>query len=179
MAIRTLDKSEVARRQLITAIELFFHDKDAVSAHTLSQAAHEILDELCVKAGLQRGVVSEGLKNLDDTTRKKYRDQINEAKNYFKHADRDADCVLEWDPEVAIHFIIDAVSLYKRLSNGKSTCEMFIFSFWYRATYPQLFDIDESMDTQFKEASELFSQVSRSEAYESLLKKCHDIGFES
>ena len=44
---QALTKFEVARRQLVTAIRLFFGDEDSVSVYTLAHASWEILDTLC------------------------------------------------------------------------------------------------------------------------------------
>jgi argininosuccinate synthase len=39
-------KIEAARRQLNTAIELWFNDGDPVSIHTLASSAHQIIHDL-------------------------------------------------------------------------------------------------------------------------------------
>ena len=44
-----LTKLDVARRQLVVAIRLFFDDQDAISVHTLAANAWEIVDLLCKK----------------------------------------------------------------------------------------------------------------------------------
>jgi hypothetical protein len=41
-----LSKLDVARRQLETAITLYFHESDPVSIHTLTAAAHGVLRDL-------------------------------------------------------------------------------------------------------------------------------------
>ena len=41
---------------------------------------------------------------------------LNEAQNFFKHAHRDADAVLDYDPERADFLLLDACWPYKRLT---------------------------------------------------------------
>jgi hypothetical protein len=43
----------VARSQILTAIELFFADKDPVSVQALAGNARELLEGLCRQAGVQ------------------------------------------------------------------------------------------------------------------------------
>jgi hypothetical protein len=43
----------VARSQLLTAIELFFADKDPVSVQALTGNARELLEELCCQIGVE------------------------------------------------------------------------------------------------------------------------------
>ena len=43
----------VARSQLLTAIELFFADKDPVSVQALAGNTRELLEELCCQAGVK------------------------------------------------------------------------------------------------------------------------------
>jgi hypothetical protein len=47
----SITKLDAARRQLETAITLWFHDADPVSVHTLAMAAHGILRALNKKRG--------------------------------------------------------------------------------------------------------------------------------
>ncbi len=47
----TVTKLDAARRQLHTAIRLFFANEDMVSVHTLTRASHEILRTLLSAKG--------------------------------------------------------------------------------------------------------------------------------
>ena len=50
----TLSKLDAATRQLSTAIELWFDERDAVSVHTLAFAAYEIIHVLSKKKNPNR-----------------------------------------------------------------------------------------------------------------------------
>ena len=52
MAEVTLSKLDVARRQLETAIRLYFYDGDFVSTHTLAAAACKVLNDLTTLSAL-------------------------------------------------------------------------------------------------------------------------------
>jgi hypothetical protein len=49
----TVTKLDAARRQLRTALRLWFHDGDPVSIHALLAAAHEIIHRLYRNKGLR------------------------------------------------------------------------------------------------------------------------------
>jgi hypothetical protein len=48
-----LTKLEIARRQLATAIDLFFADRDLVSVYSLATNSWEVIDVLCRNAGIE------------------------------------------------------------------------------------------------------------------------------
>jgi hypothetical protein len=78
-------KLDAAKSQLARAISLYFEDHDAVSVHTLAMAAGEIIDRLCVAAGLvpmRRDVMM----RIVPERKKEVADAMNEASNFFKHA---------------------------------------------------------------------------------------------
>jgi len=58
-----ITKLESARRQLETAVKLYFNDIDPVSIHTLACAAQEILAELNTKKGNVPAIMSDHLIN--------------------------------------------------------------------------------------------------------------------
>jgi hypothetical protein len=86
---QVLTKIEVARRQLVTAIRLFFDNADSVSVYTLGHAAAEILDRLCRHRGKMsfRGEI----KSVHGFTDKELKRIAELGKDFFKHADRDPD----------------------------------------------------------------------------------------
>ncbi len=88
MHINGVSKIHAAKEQLKTAIDLFFHDGDPVSTHTLACASQEIIESL----GKIQGLKSMKIKTLEEVgedKRKVFFKAMNEAKNSFKHADRD------------------------------------------------------------------------------------------
>lgn len=77
---------DVAKKQLLTAIRLFFDDEDPVSVHTLAGAASEIIEWVCISGG--------GVPFRDDCLAENslalqsYYLARNHYRNAFKHAGR-------------------------------------------------------------------------------------------
>ena len=87
--IVTVKKLEAAKRQLHTAITLWFADTDAVSVHTLACAAYQIVHDINdQKKGDELLLDSSVIRN---EFRKEYLDEMRKAMRFFKHADRDPD----------------------------------------------------------------------------------------
>lgn len=169
--MKRIEKFEAVEQQLILAIDLFFKDKSEVAIHTLICATHEILDALCAKKNLTRGVIKEGIKDIDPKFHKIIFKKVNEAKNFFKHADKDSDYIL-WNPDVSIHFIKDATSLYMRLKNKNIPFEILIFSVWYRVQFHKMFKEGTILDDQISDAKKELSNISKLQFYQIFLDKC-------
>jgi hypothetical protein len=84
-----LDKLEVVRRQLGTALALFLNDHDPVSVHVLASGACEIVEHLVERAG-KKPFSSHARETFSDLTDKefikKFRKPQREFWNAFKHA---------------------------------------------------------------------------------------------
>ncbi|MDO8387106.1 MAG: hypothetical protein Q7T13_11995 [Polaromonas sp.] len=136
---KPLTKVAVARRQLATAIDLFFADRDSVSVYSLAANAWEVIDALCRKAELQSFSVQvrENVPKGEDLKR----NYINSPhRNFFKHADNDSEQTLAslLDSQVeGVLFL--AVEDYIRL-NQRSPIQLQVFQVWYLAKYPGKLD---------------------------------------
>lgn len=121
----TLDKIEVARRQLGSAIDLWFADGDPVAIHTLACAAHEVLAALLKRQGkstlmfdpiwYQPGYAGEVKKALH----KHY--------NFFKHADQDADASIEFPVGITEVFLLMAADGWRDLVGVREPSH---FAYW-------------------------------------------------
>ena len=80
-----LDKTEIARRQLGTALALFLQDCDPVSVHALACAGCEIAEHLTRKAG-EEPFSTHALLTFPDLDIGKIRRLKNQYWNAFKHA---------------------------------------------------------------------------------------------
>src|SRR5688572_4863539 len=94
-------KLDAARRQLETAITLYFNDGDPISLHTLAGAAYDVLRGVNRARGGEPMIKDWVRESFQPDYRKTVDKALNEAQNFFKHADRDANDVLEYDPERA------------------------------------------------------------------------------
>ncbi|WP_413708058.1 hypothetical protein [Ralstonia sp. Ralssp110] len=129
-------KIDAARRQLITAIRLFFDGGDPVSVYSLASNAWEVIDVLCTSAGVD-SFSKQARESLPaGHTLKHY---INEpCRNFFKHAQQDpnpSSSVELLDANVtAILFL--AVEDYIRLRQG-GPVEAQVFQAWFIAVFPE------------------------------------------
>jgi len=133
--IERVTKLEAARRQLSTAITLFFDRGDSVSVHTLSAASQEILRGLGRRQGL--GSMFKDSPLIKPEKRKELGDIFNAAQNFFKHADKDPDAVHDFRPAATPFNILDAVELYGRLT-GSFFPEAEFFRIWFFVKFPHV-----------------------------------------
>ncbi|PVE25972.1 hypothetical protein DC522_01665 [Microvirga sp. KLBC 81] len=142
-----MDKLEVARRQLGTALALYLDDLDPVSVHSLASAACELLEHLATKAGkrpLNHYIlpVFPGYKPSD------LRRIQHEFWNAFKHALR-PDQETERDDSPLLANFSDAdndhrlfVAWYDYANAAQRLpIEASIFQIWYMCLYPDVVGI--------------------------------------
>ena len=89
-------KLDAAKRQLHTAIQLWFEDGDPVSIHTLVSAAHEIIHTLFKRKGL-KGLLFDN-PDIPAQVRSEFAQAIKSAANAFKHARDDPTGTTEFAP---------------------------------------------------------------------------------
>jgi hypothetical protein len=125
-------KIDAARRQLEAAIELYFAGRDPVAVHTLAAAAEGVL------AGLLEGLgrPNELLQQIMPEHRKMVLRKMREAQNFFKHADRDADAVLEFEPDSTEVVLFMACRSHAELA--KNTTPMVCMTWWMLLHHPDL-----------------------------------------
>jgi len=111
-------KLDAARRQLETAVLLYFNDKDPVSIHTLVCAAHEVIGELNKQAGGTPLMLEGGM--IKDEYKEDFKKQVRKAKNFFKHANSDPDETIDFNPETNEFYLLDACEGYEILTKEKN-----------------------------------------------------------
>jgi hypothetical protein len=130
-----ITKVDAAARQIRTAIVLHFDRADPVSIHTLSSAAWKILVDLAKQRNAQTLLTDESY--IRPERRSEWRHAIREAQNFFKHADRDPESILEFRDEPTTLFLLDAILLLVQLS-GELSIEGNVFLIWFYAKYPDV-----------------------------------------
>jgi hypothetical protein len=136
-----LTKLEAARRQLETAIKLYFADGDEVSIHALAAASYSLVRD--INQHLQGEPMLKDLHRLlpDDLARE-FRTYINRPENFFKHADKDPDEVGELEPKWTEVLIWEASRKYCEIT-GEQNRLLITFIFWFVARQPQLRELVE------------------------------------
>ena len=132
-------KTEAAERQLRQAIYLFFERKDPVSIHTLVGAAHEVLHGLAKREG--KTSILKDYANIRPEKRCERIRVLNAAPNFFKHADRDPDEILEFCPESTKFLLYDAVEMYFHITETLFK-EAFVFRIWFFGRHREIIEDD-------------------------------------
>jgi hypothetical protein len=168
-----LTKIEAARRQLETATLLYFDEGDPVSIHTLAGAAHELVSKLAEKAGEMTPVHGSLVASLPEDLVSKLRTAIRAPQNFFKHADRQPEAVLEFSPELSEMILLDAMATY-----GKLTSEIpwlfEAFTKWFGLKHPEWFGNapqTEALLRAAKESVDLSDRKSFFRQYRDWLKR--------
>src|SRR5262249_54231406 len=104
------DKLDAARRQLETAITMFFNDGDVVSQHTLVMAAHGIVYDLGRKCKIGRSIKDSPL--IPHEARKAFIKALHLPQNFFKHADTDDGAKIRFRYNGTHFFLFAAVRLF-------------------------------------------------------------------
>ena len=82
-----ITRLEAARRQIDSAVEMYFNERDEVSIHTLVSAAHILITDLSKAAQLQ-SVID---RHIKPDMRWKFEGAIRTPQNFLKHANEDSD----------------------------------------------------------------------------------------
>jgi hypothetical protein len=141
MRSMNLDKAQVARRQLGTALALFIDDLDPISVHTLACAGGEIAEHLTRKAGA-KPFTSHALATFPDLKIEDVRRLQNQFWNAFKHAvtrdgnERNDRELLERFSDLQNDHTLFVGWYDYMLAVGTMPVEAQAFQTWYFALYP-------------------------------------------
>lgn len=130
-----LTKFDVAERQLLQSIRLFFKEEDPVSIHTLSEAALQVLRDIAGEFGTRSRLRDNDL--IRPEKKKEWYCALAKSKNFFKHANRDKKSIHKLDPETNSFTILDAVSIYADIKK-EWVPETKAFTIWFFLKYPDL-----------------------------------------
>jgi hypothetical protein len=128
-------KLDVGRRQLRTAIRLWFQDADPIPVHTLAYAAYEIIHVLSKKRDPYRDTLIFDADMIKDEYRQDWNDKIKKGANFFKHAKNDAGDSLEFMPSLTMLFIMGAMFGLRLMKEAPSTEEQTMF-YWLCFHHP-------------------------------------------
>ena len=142
-----ITKLEAARRQLEVAIHLVFSDDDMVAIHTLVGAAFRILRDLSEarhRSGSYSGWIRLRDYIIEPGELRTLNDILNEAPNFFKHADRDGDSIFIDRGRLFLHNILMlACATYADLlrdTSSKASRAMEAYGMWFMMVYPGIYD---------------------------------------
>lgn len=139
-----IDKTDIARREIETAIDLFLSDRDFISALNLAGAAEDILGALLRRKG-EKPMLEQLHEWYQDTTNTKiafgeFARKANLGRNTLKHAtdaDEDVIEIFRWE---AVQMLMRALYNWQKFGQ-RPTARMLEFIRWlheHRAAYETL-----------------------------------------
>ena len=135
----SISKIDAAKRQLDTAIDLWFRDGDPVSIHTLVSAAQEILLPIAKAKGTVQGVF-DTIYIVPDKE-KEYFAWMRLHQNFFKHGSKDPDETIMFNPEADDGLIRTVIQVYAGVS-GVVTPHMNAYIVRFFFSHPHLHTSD-------------------------------------
>jgi hypothetical protein len=128
-----MDKFDVGREQLLTALDLFLEDKSPVSVQVLAGNAREILASLCNRRGVKSQSQALYERRQDGH---RFWQIVNSFRNAFKHfREGDEEIFDRFSDSDNDHMLFLAIEDYLQLTR-KLITEMRAIRNWYVATYP-------------------------------------------
>jgi hypothetical protein len=102
-----------------------------VSIHTLTMAAYQLIRDINAKRGGTGMLVQEQLLEfLTEEGAKLFRQKFSEAENFFKHANRDPEAALDFNPGQTALMLADACTKYRELT-GESLPLFGLYMTWF------------------------------------------------
>lgn len=134
-----ISKLDAAKRQLETAILLYFNNADPVSIHTLIGAAHGLLANLIEARGgqsLMKLIIKDQVRKENQ---KKVAKKFTLAREHFKHANQNPDFVIDFYPSYNDFCLYDACIMYFTLTS-EQVPNLEVFTYWFLVNNQDLFN---------------------------------------
>lgn len=148
-----VSKLDAARRQMETAITLYFSYGDPVSIHTLASAGYNILNDVCANREVEiKHVRKVLLDRVMPENKKQVIKHLKHAENFFKHADRDSEESTSLNPLASEYVLLDATQLYFGLA-GEMPPLFSMYRTWWYATNRHLLIDKQSPEFRLYEAN--------------------------
>jgi hypothetical protein len=165
----SISKVDSAKLQLETAIRLYFSDGDPVSIHALTAASYNILRDVTEQMGADPIFIKgQMLEMVKPEYKKMFIDKVNEAENFFKHADRDRQATLEFNPDMTDLHMIDACAQYRKLT-GHEPLLFTVYRVWFMAHHPDFFVLPDELTTILRANADSITDMRRAEYFETML----------
>ncbi len=132
-----VSKLDAARRQLESAIRLFFVYGDPIAIHTLTGAARTVLLDLARVEGREAGLDVAFQQTVRPERLDEVRRIVTRAQNFFKHADRDADELLAFNPTTTEILLWGGCWLYGALTEHRLPL-LFVYQAWFALAHPHV-----------------------------------------
>jgi hypothetical protein len=160
-----VSKLDAAKRQLEVAVRLFFFEGEPVSLHTLVGAAYNLLRDINRHLDGEPLFVKETLvEHVRPQMKEEFLWMVNEAENFFKHADRDPDRTLLFHTGQTETLLWDACQAYRRLTSEASPT-LLSYEWWVHLTQPEIFEVPSDTQAVLETLRSAVADLSKREFY--------------
>jgi len=125
-----ITKLDAARRQIDAAVDLYFREGEALATHTLVGAAHILITDLSKAAKLE-SIID---RYIVPDWRSRFEKAIRAPQNFMKHADRDVEETLDFNPHNTELMLFIDIEMFKELT-GFVTDPMHVFHVYAAGTW--------------------------------------------
>ncbi len=133
-SFHVISKLDAAERQLCQAVRLFFQRGDCVAIHTLAAAAYQITIDLCEHKNIQREIEDSPIL-VEMGAKGEVLAAIRKPQNFFKHADKNSEGTVRFNPLLSTCLILYAVQYFYAIC-GKKFPEGQVFQIWFFLRFP-------------------------------------------
>ena len=95
-------------------------------------------------------------------------DKVNEAENFFKHADCDHEATLEFNPEFTELHMIDACAQYRKLT-GQEPSVFTVYRGWFTLHHLDVLIMTDELKAPWLANADLISKMGRTEYFRNML----------
>lgn len=115
---------------------MYFHERDQLSTHTLVAAAYQILRDLHGPGLFERTLDQ----YLEPEDAKAVLDGIRDSQNFLKHADRDPNRILEFNPADTEYLLRESAFIYVEHVDPtpKLTANIKAYENWFVVRHPEI-----------------------------------------
>lgn len=110
-----LSKTDVAKRELESAIKIFFLSGDPILVHLAASASLNILRDIAAKNPKVETIQDKMLKLIKNQYKGTVEKAYSEAYNFMKHADRDHNETIDFNPDLNEFILFFAVEIYTQV----------------------------------------------------------------
>jgi len=147
---------------------MYFKNGDPVAMHTLAAAAFGVIRDLNQKRGGGPTLHESIYEHVKPEHHKLLSDKLNEAQNFFKHADRDHEATLEFNPDLTEIMAMDACFKYAELT-GELPPLFQIFNGWMMLTHLEFFMIPKELRGKLDDAAKTLVPTDRAAYFDDML----------
>ena len=122
-----VSKLEAVKQQIDEAILMFFNRRNSIVIHTIVGAAHQVLHDL---ADRENSMIKNDRAAESSGKGKTWYTRLNKEYNFFKHAEKDKNEKIMFDPLLFTYYLIDCVYMYRALTNTSPHSHK-VFDMWF------------------------------------------------